>query len=255
MSGTGHSYRFKSSISNRNNKSAFQVLAPWNARKLGKAGQVPVTTGGGDLYFSSDITVDSVTLSGNSLHFLMEDGGKSSISLDSNGCLSHTVNDSSGIQLSVPAPDPSICFNHGIMVKGSTSISGPLAVTPSNSKPTTNADGSNGWYSATVVGNDTAGNILICMQGGTTSANQTLTVTYSTSYKSIPSLIWSISVEGFNTESRPGECFQSLFYVKNQSEIGFQIGWAGDGDMGTSTTAPVVDALDCYFNYLVISLD
>ena len=49
MPGTGHSHRFKSSISNRNSKSAFQVLAPWNARKLGKEGQVAVATGGGNV--------------------------------------------------------------------------------------------------------------------------------------------------------------------------------------------------------------
>ena len=34
MPGTGHSSRYKGSISNRNSKPAFQVLAPWNSKKM-----------------------------------------------------------------------------------------------------------------------------------------------------------------------------------------------------------------------------
>lgn len=47
MPGTGHSSRYKGSISNRNSKPAFQVLAPWNSKKNGNVNQVPVS-GGGD---------------------------------------------------------------------------------------------------------------------------------------------------------------------------------------------------------------
>ena len=36
MPGTGHSHRYKGSISNRNTKSSFQVLAPWNSVKNGE---------------------------------------------------------------------------------------------------------------------------------------------------------------------------------------------------------------------------
>ena len=51
MPGTGHSHRYKGSISNRNTKSAFQVLAPWNAKKNGEKNQVAVSTGGDNLNF------------------------------------------------------------------------------------------------------------------------------------------------------------------------------------------------------------
>ena len=52
MPGTGHSHRYKGSISNRNTKPAFQVLAPWNARKNGEQNQVAVSTGGTNLKFA-----------------------------------------------------------------------------------------------------------------------------------------------------------------------------------------------------------
>ena len=52
MPGTGHSHRYKGSISNRNTKPAFQVLAPWNSTKNGEKGQVPVSTGGTNLKFA-----------------------------------------------------------------------------------------------------------------------------------------------------------------------------------------------------------
>ena len=51
MPGTGHSHRYKGSISNRNTKPAFQVLAPWNSTKNGEKGQVPISTGGTNLKF------------------------------------------------------------------------------------------------------------------------------------------------------------------------------------------------------------
>ena len=51
MPGTGHSGRYKGSISNRNTKSSFQVLAPWNAKKNGEKNQVAVSTGGNNLNF------------------------------------------------------------------------------------------------------------------------------------------------------------------------------------------------------------
>ena len=45
MPGTGHSGRYRGSISNRNGKPAFQVLAPWNSRKNGEKGQVAISQG------------------------------------------------------------------------------------------------------------------------------------------------------------------------------------------------------------------
>ncbi|MEE9571754.1 MAG: hypothetical protein V3W20_01745, partial [Candidatus Neomarinimicrobiota bacterium] len=45
MPGKGHSGRFRSSISNRSDKPAFRVLAPWNSRKNGQKGQVAISQG------------------------------------------------------------------------------------------------------------------------------------------------------------------------------------------------------------------
>ena len=47
MPGTGHSARYKGSISNRVRISPFQRLAEWNAQLLGTDGAVPTITGGG----------------------------------------------------------------------------------------------------------------------------------------------------------------------------------------------------------------
>jgi hypothetical protein len=47
MPGTGHSARYKGSISNRSKVSPFENLAKWNAQLLGADGMVPSITGGG----------------------------------------------------------------------------------------------------------------------------------------------------------------------------------------------------------------
>jgi len=51
MPGTGHSARYKGSISNRVKISPFQRLAEWNAQLLGADGAVPSIVGGGSLAF------------------------------------------------------------------------------------------------------------------------------------------------------------------------------------------------------------
>ena len=55
MPGTGHSHRFKSSISSRNARPRFNVLAPWSARKTGVAGDVAVSQGGDTLSIQTGI--------------------------------------------------------------------------------------------------------------------------------------------------------------------------------------------------------
>jgi hypothetical protein len=47
MPGTGHSARYKGSISNRVQISPFEQLAKWNAQLLGAEGAIPTITGGG----------------------------------------------------------------------------------------------------------------------------------------------------------------------------------------------------------------
>ena len=67
MPGTGHSHRFRGSISNRNSRPAFTRLGPWNARKVGSNGQVPVSTGGDTINFRQGIGMQggpAPTLSG-----------------------------------------------------------------------------------------------------------------------------------------------------------------------------------------------
>ncbi len=47
MPGTGHSARYKGSISNRSKVSPFEQLAKWNQDLFGADGMVPSITGGG----------------------------------------------------------------------------------------------------------------------------------------------------------------------------------------------------------------
>ena len=60
MPGTGHSARYKGSISNRSKISPFEHLAKWNQQLLGADGAVPSIVGGNSLEFkkldASDIT-------------------------------------------------------------------------------------------------------------------------------------------------------------------------------------------------------
>ena len=51
MPGTGHSARYKGSISNRSKISPFEHLAKWNQQLLGADGAVPSIVNGGDLQF------------------------------------------------------------------------------------------------------------------------------------------------------------------------------------------------------------
>ena len=134
MPGTGHSHRYKSSISNRNSKSAFQVLAPWNKGKLGKPGQVPtIGKGGGDLQFSSHLNLDSVTLSANSVHFDSSGGPTHSLGIDSNGCLAHTaINDDGTVVEDCP-----FVFKNGITTNS-------IALESSSTIPTAVIDRSSG---------------------------------------------------------------------------------------------------------------
>ena len=258
MPGTGHSHRYKSSISNRNAKPAFQVLAPWNKGKLGKPGQVPTISEGGNLQFSSHLNLDSVTLSANSVHFDSSGGPTHSLGIDNSGCLAHTVKNDQGMVVD----DHPLCFNHGIKVKGPTSISGPLSIENQSWPPSITPVSFESGLNCTRNGNDTAGLINIVTTTTSTIYQQqgtAVTVKYNVPYDYIPSLIWSISVTepgtGFdNLDKQVLEYFQSLFYVKNQTVDGFQFGLGGSGLDGESSTAPsdLPAGLSCIFNYLVI---
>lgn len=82
MPGTGHSSRYKGSISNRVRISPFQRLAEWNSQLLGADGAVPtITGGGGSLAFkkldASDIEGVLHNPTKDTLHFINGAGIKS----------------------------------------------------------------------------------------------------------------------------------------------------------------------------------
>ena len=58
MPGTGHSARYKGSISNRSKISPFEHLAKWNQQLLGADGAVPsIVNGGNSLEFKNNYTI------------------------------------------------------------------------------------------------------------------------------------------------------------------------------------------------------
>ena len=85
MPGTGHSHRYKGSISNRVRKSPFQQLAEWNAQLLGADGNVPtITGGGGSLAFKK---LDASDIDGVMHNPATEDLDMNSFNITSNGVL------------------------------------------------------------------------------------------------------------------------------------------------------------------------
>ena len=61
MPGTGHSARYKGSISNRSKISPFEHLAKWNQQLLGADGAVPSIVGGNSLEFKK---LDATNIAG-----------------------------------------------------------------------------------------------------------------------------------------------------------------------------------------------
>ena len=113
MPGTGHSARYKGSISNRVKKSPFQQLAEWNAQLLGADGSVPtITGGGGGLAFKK---LDASDIDGVMHNPATED-------LDMNGFDIFTSTSSLGLIWK----DDGI--NHTIRIGGSNSTAGTRSV-------------------------------------------------------------------------------------------------------------------------------
>jgi len=96
MPGTGHSHRYKGSISNRVRKSPFQQLAEWNAQLLGADGAVPsITGGGGGLAFKK---LDASDIDGVMHNPATEDLDMNSFNITSNGVLK--ISATTGLTLS-----------------------------------------------------------------------------------------------------------------------------------------------------------
>ena len=106
MPGTGHSHRFRGSISNRNSRPAFTRLGPWNARKVGSNGQVPVSTGSDSIIFKQGIGMQggpapAITFSGAGSASTNGDGGRGVISV-SNLAVGQTMTLTFGPYASIP---------------------------------------------------------------------------------------------------------------------------------------------------------
>ena len=99
MPGTGHSARYKGSISNRSKVSPFEQLAKWNQELLGADGMVPsITGGGGSLEFKKLNASDIDGVMTNPANLSIPSGGSldmsclsitdvSNVSFCPNGCI------------------------------------------------------------------------------------------------------------------------------------------------------------------------
>jgi len=131
MPGTGHSARYKGSISNRVRISPFQRLAEWNSQLLGADGSVPtITGGGGSLAFkkldASDI--DGVMHNSATANLNMNNFGISSVPTISNDSKMTISTTSGGLFLS---SDVQISDASGrIGFYGTTPISRPTLPSP-----------------------------------------------------------------------------------------------------------------------------
>lgn len=131
MPGTGHSARYKGSISNRVRISPFQRLAEWNSQLLGADGSVPtITGGGGSLAFkkldASDI--DGVMHNSATANLNMNNFGISSVPTISNDSKMTISTTSGGLFLS---SDVQISDASGrIGFYGKTPISRPTVTKP-----------------------------------------------------------------------------------------------------------------------------
>jgi hypothetical protein len=130
MPGTGHSSRYKGSISNRVRISPFQRLAEWNSQLLGADGSVPtITGGGGSLAFKK---LDASDIDG-----VMHNSATANLNMNSFGILSvPTISNDSKMTISTIgglflSGDVQISDTSGrIGFYGNTPIIKPTVATP-----------------------------------------------------------------------------------------------------------------------------
>jgi hypothetical protein len=95
MPGTGHSARYKGSISNRVRTSPFEQLANWNAQLLGADGMIPsITGGGGSLEFKK--------LNASDIDGVMHNPATENLDMNSFGIVNNQQLETSSILFSPP---------------------------------------------------------------------------------------------------------------------------------------------------------
>jgi len=95
MPGTGHSARYKGSISNRVKTSPFEQLANWNAQLLGADGMIPsITGGGGSLEFKK--------LNASDIDGVMHNPATENLNMNSFGIVNNQQLETSSILFSPP---------------------------------------------------------------------------------------------------------------------------------------------------------
>jgi len=95
MPGTGHSARYKGSISNRVRTSPFEQLANWNAQLLGADGMIPsITGGGGSLEFKK--------LNASDIDGVMHNPATENLNMNSFGIVNNQQLETSSIFFSPP---------------------------------------------------------------------------------------------------------------------------------------------------------
>ena len=132
MPGTGHSARYKGSISNRSKISPFEHLAKWNQQLLGADGAVPSIVGGNSLEFKK--------LNASDIDGVMHNSATANLNMNSFGILSvPTISNDSKMTISTTtgglflSGDVQISDASGrIGFYGKIPISRPTVATPAN---------------------------------------------------------------------------------------------------------------------------
>ena len=112
MPGTGHSARYKGSISNRVKTSPFEQLANWNAQLLGADGMIPsITGGGGSLEFKK--------LNASDIDGIMHNPATENLDMNSFGIVNNQQLETSSILFSPPLSTA----NYGTITSNTNGIS------------------------------------------------------------------------------------------------------------------------------------
>ena len=112
MPGTGHSARYKGSISNRVKTSPFEQLANWNAQLLGADGMIPsITGGGGSLEFKK--------LNASDIDGVMHNPATENLNMNSFGIVNNQQLETSSILFSPPLSTA----NYGTITSNTNGIS------------------------------------------------------------------------------------------------------------------------------------
>ena len=160
MPGTGHSARYKGSISNRSKISPFEHLAKWNQQLLGADGAVPSIVGGNSLEFKK---LDASDITGVMTNPATANLNMSALTITNcnqiNTRFISDVQQITGISntgLSITTSDQDISINSGKNLRltcgvNTTAASTSIDIRHANNKP---GDINIGWETGTTANND-----------------------------------------------------------------------------------------------------